>query len=220
MKIAILSLFPEMFDSFLSTSIIGRAREEQLIDIRPVDIRRAGMGVPVSLNKKIVGLDFAEKEDGSWMIIETGDGQVSGLSEGQDPRAFYRALYQAMTRSLEWRWCLVGNIRETRECGEDKEIRYGTKHFSGGTKVYLAPAQWGDGYENVVVIGKPRHKKGFIEIVLRLKYMTNFRLQKVFDPHLLNRMDKSKYSWWENRDTDRELIEKMLQWVNNPPLRA
>ena len=39
MKIAILSLFPEMFDSFLNTSIIGRARQEQLIDIRPVDIR-------------------------------------------------------------------------------------------------------------------------------------------------------------------------------------
>jgi len=39
MKIAILSLFPEMFESFLSTSIIGRARQEQLIDIRPVDIR-------------------------------------------------------------------------------------------------------------------------------------------------------------------------------------
>jgi len=33
MKIAILSLFPEMFESFLSTSIIGRAREEGLIDI-------------------------------------------------------------------------------------------------------------------------------------------------------------------------------------------
>ena len=39
MKIAILSLFPEMFQSFLSTSIIGRAREEGLIDIQPVDIR-------------------------------------------------------------------------------------------------------------------------------------------------------------------------------------
>ncbi len=39
MKIAILSLFPEMFNSFLTTSIIGRARQEGLIDIRPVDIR-------------------------------------------------------------------------------------------------------------------------------------------------------------------------------------
>ena len=39
MKIAILSLFPEMFESFLTTNIIGRAREEKLIDIQPVDIR-------------------------------------------------------------------------------------------------------------------------------------------------------------------------------------
>ena len=39
MKIAILSLFPEMFDSFLTTSIIGRAREDKLIDIQPVNIR-------------------------------------------------------------------------------------------------------------------------------------------------------------------------------------
>lgn len=39
MKIAILSLFPEMFQSFLGTSIIGRARQEGLLDIRPVDIR-------------------------------------------------------------------------------------------------------------------------------------------------------------------------------------
>ena len=39
MKIAILSVFPEMFDSFLTTSIIGRAQKEGLIDVRPVDIR-------------------------------------------------------------------------------------------------------------------------------------------------------------------------------------
>lgn len=39
MKIAILSLFPEMFESFLNASIIGRAREEGLLSIEPVDIR-------------------------------------------------------------------------------------------------------------------------------------------------------------------------------------
>ncbi|MBQ9140656.1 MAG: ATP-grasp domain-containing protein [Lachnospiraceae bacterium] len=31
--------------------------------------------------------------DGSWIIIEAGDGQVSGLSEGQDYEAFFRSLY-------------------------------------------------------------------------------------------------------------------------------
>lgn len=39
MKITILTIFPEMFDSVLSSSILGRAREQGLIDVRCVDIR-------------------------------------------------------------------------------------------------------------------------------------------------------------------------------------
>ncbi|MDD3213954.1 MAG: tRNA (guanosine(37)-N1)-methyltransferase TrmD [Eubacteriales bacterium] len=39
MKIAILTIFPEMFESFLSTSILGRAREAGLLEAEPVDIR-------------------------------------------------------------------------------------------------------------------------------------------------------------------------------------
>ena len=124
-----------------------------------------------------------------------------------------------MTRELEWRWCLVGNIVKTREYGEDREIRYGTKGFSGGTKVYLAPIQWGDGYERVVVLGKPRHKYGLAEMVIPLKHIENFRLKKVFEPNVLERMNKSDYSWWENRYADREGIEGILTWANDNPDR-
>lgn len=45
MKIELLTIFPEMFDSFLSASIIGRAREAGLLDIHATDIR------PYSQNK-------------------------------------------------------------------------------------------------------------------------------------------------------------------------
>lgn len=38
-------------------------------------------------------VDYAELEDGSWKIIEAGDGSVSGLSEGQDYEHFFRTLY-------------------------------------------------------------------------------------------------------------------------------
>jgi len=38
-------------------------------------------------------IDFAELEDGSWKVIEAGDGGVSGLSEGQDYEQYFRALY-------------------------------------------------------------------------------------------------------------------------------
>ena len=38
-------------------------------------------------------VDFAELEDGTWRIVEAGDGSVSGLSEGQDYEQYFRALY-------------------------------------------------------------------------------------------------------------------------------
>ncbi|MCH5348184.1 MAG: ATP-grasp domain-containing protein [Oscillospiraceae bacterium] len=40
-------------------------------------------------------IDYAELENGSWKIIEAGDGQVSGLSDGQDMNAYFRSLYMA-----------------------------------------------------------------------------------------------------------------------------
>ena len=39
MKITILTIFPEMFESVLNASILGRAREQGLLDVRCVDIR-------------------------------------------------------------------------------------------------------------------------------------------------------------------------------------
>lgn len=39
MRIAILTIFPEMFESVLHSSILGRACEEKLVEIEPVDIR-------------------------------------------------------------------------------------------------------------------------------------------------------------------------------------
>lgn len=50
-----------------------------------------------NLSSPFYTIDYAEKEDGSWIVVETGDGQVSGLSEGQDYEAFFRALYHALT---------------------------------------------------------------------------------------------------------------------------
>ena len=39
MKIDILTIFPEMFDSVLNTSILGRAREAGLVEVSCIDIR-------------------------------------------------------------------------------------------------------------------------------------------------------------------------------------
>ena len=42
-------------------------------------------------------VDYAELEDGSWRIIEAGDGSVSGLSPGQDYEVYYRVLYNCLS---------------------------------------------------------------------------------------------------------------------------
>ncbi|MCJ0554048.1 ATP-grasp domain-containing protein [Enterococcus cecorum] len=41
-------------------------------------------------------VDYAELADGSWIVIEAGDGQVSGLSDHQDRVAFMGMLSEAM----------------------------------------------------------------------------------------------------------------------------
>lgn len=46
-----------------------------------------------NLNSVFYTIDFAELEDGSWKIIEVGDGSVSGLSDGQDYKSFFRKLF-------------------------------------------------------------------------------------------------------------------------------
>ena len=49
-----------------------------------------------NLNSPYYSVDYAELSDGTWKIIETGDGGVSGLSPGQDHTAYYRSLYYAL----------------------------------------------------------------------------------------------------------------------------
>lgn len=114
----------------------------------------------------------------------------------------------------EWRWALVGNVVKSHPFGEEHEVRFGSKAFRGGAKLYVAPAQWGDGFENVVVIGSPRRYRGCIEMVIRSDLIENFRLKKVFDPAVLRKMLESKYSWWSNSDKDREIILTLAEGIN------
>ena len=114
----------------------------------------------------------------------------------------------------EWKWCLVGNIVQDREYGENHEIKHGTKHFSPGTKVYCAPCHWGDGYEQVVVIGKHRGSPKYIEIIMSRKFIENYRCQKVFRPAVLKLMNNSRWGFWNNTDLTKEWITKLADGLN------
>ncbi|PNV62955.1 hypothetical protein C0033_05315 [Clostridium sp. chh4-2] len=48
------------------------------------------------LDSRFYTIDFAETEDGGWQVIETGDGQVSGLSPNQYVFKFYDELHDRL----------------------------------------------------------------------------------------------------------------------------
>lgn len=52
------------------------------------------------LNSDYYTVDYAELADGSWKIIETGDGQVSGLSDNQNYDNYFKRLYRMI--NLFW----------------------------------------------------------------------------------------------------------------------
>lgn len=43
-------------------------------------------------------IDYAELADGSWKIIEAGDGGVSGLSDSEDYETYYKVLYECLNK--------------------------------------------------------------------------------------------------------------------------
>ncbi len=100
-------------------------------------------------------------------------------------------------------WCPVANVtRESHPEGPNGELRLGLKHFSPGAKLYCYPQQWGDGGEKLRVLG--RHRGGgskLIDIVIATKHLIDWRVQKVFQPHVVRAMR----GHWDDSDMSREL---------------
>jgi hypothetical protein len=50
-------------------------------------------GVAGAVRSRFFTMDLARRRDGRWMIVELGDGQVSGLPRESNAKPFYEALY-------------------------------------------------------------------------------------------------------------------------------
>lgn len=48
-----------------------------------------------NLSSRYYTIDYAELSDGTWKVIEAGDGSVSGLSENQNIHSYFRTLFYA-----------------------------------------------------------------------------------------------------------------------------
>ncbi|MBI3218677.1 MAG: hypothetical protein HYZ44_04135 [Bacteroidetes bacterium] len=104
---------------------------------------------------------------------------------------------------LTFIWCLVANI------STDDSSR-----FKKGTKVYLYPPLWGDGYQSIKVIGKDKETNKFIEIIVSEKKLTNFKAVKVTKPDIMSRFSNH----WNNNPDSVEQMHKMAEEMNKRTL--
>lgn len=111
-------------------------------------------------------------------------------------------------------FCVVANIAEETTHGEGGvEIRSGVQHFSAGSKVCVLPPQWGDGGQDVMVVGHHRgtRGRGYTRIVMPRRHLTNFRVQAISQPALFRALiapqdrDPTGPRLWSNRD-EAELV--------------
>jgi len=114
--------------------------------------------------------------------------------------------------NIKFIYCLVGNIVEERINKSSDTIFKGTKHFSPKTKVYCYPPVWGDGYENIKVIGRHRKSSRLVTMIIPSKYVTNWRLKTIYNPFVIKEMIEN--FGWTDKENDKERINEILQWLN------
>ncbi len=122
-----------------------------------------------------------------------------------------------MDQDKKWRFCVVGNIVRSH-IGEDGITYYGTKEYTGGTKVYIDGKNWTECMQNIHVIGLNRFKK-FELAWVDTKLIENVRFQTVHNPIVLEIIDYlacfEGWNWWERTAQDKREAKAFVQnWTN------
>ena len=109
-------------------------------------------------------------------------------------------------------WCPVANMASERPYGPaGRETKRGTKHFAVGAKLYCFPSRWGAGDEKIQVIGRHRATHRYIIVVVRSSWLTNWRVELVYSPHLIREL----WSAWDGTPRAKEKAQQMAAAMNN-----
>ncbi len=110
-----------------------------------------------------------------------------------------------MGKEIIWRFCVSANIVRTHT-DENGVLRYGTKAFTGGTKVYINGKDREDS-DLIEVVGLNRFGR-FVVDFIPVEYIENIRGQRVYKPKVLEIISYLEAiegdTWWENTAGDRE----------------
>lgn len=119
-----------------------------------------------------------------------------------------------MNEQLKWRYCAIGNIIKSH-LDENKTIRYGSKAFSGGTKVYICGKCWNNSKDTIEVLGLNRFGRYEVEYI-SINLIENVRMSRIYKPKILSIINSYEAVegdgiWWDNTTEDREQIIKFIE---------
>ena len=149
--------------------------------------------------------------------------RLTGTMETDTIDAAGSMFYDVMNQCWSTDLCAVGNIKAQHE-GEDGQIFYGTKNFSGGTKVYIDDKTWGLNIGKITVLGRNRYGRYVTESV-DVRLIENVRLQRVFKPGVLEIMDRLEamdgWIWRCRTSQDRKEVKAFVEmWKNDVEKRT
>lgn len=173
--------------------------------------------------------DFILLKEGVWKCNRFFDGQMSQVPIGEDTKNFYTTLARCIKKAPqipEWVWCLTAEVRDENKIGEDKRVVHGTRHFSPGTKVFLHPPNWD---ERVPAIGIPRYIDKYIRVVMDVRKLEHFALEKVSNPEIVTALQNPGNIWafthmaptsvgrgyWDQSEESKRRIQEDIDWLSN-----
>lgn len=112
----------------------------------------------------------------------------------------------------DWRYSAVGNITRTH-IDEQGVLRYGSRAYRGGTKVYLCGKFWSKECGTIGAVGLNRYKRyEFSDVSPDL--IENVRCQRVYKPAVLTLMNDWEFSdtWWGKSAEDKADVQRFADY--------
>lgn len=228
MKIKILTIFPEMFESPLSTSILGRAREQGLIEVETVDIR------PFSALKHHNTDDYPFGGGAGMVMLAQPihDAMASAMGENFRGRRIYlgprgKKLTTALAKELSQEEELIllcghyeGVDQRALDTCVDEEISIGDYILTGGELAALVLTDCVARFiPGVLGSADSPEDESFSDGLLEYPQYTRPRIWEGLEvPEVLLNGDHAKIAAWRRRESLRATLRFRPDLLENAPL--
>ena len=227
-RVNILTIFPEMFKSFFSASILGRAREQGLIDIRTTDIR------PFS-NSKHHNTDDYPFGGGAGMVMMAQpilDAMKAVTAEYPSAKRIYlgprgKKLTTSLARELAQEKELIllcghyeGVDQRALDACVDEEISIGDYILTGGETAAMVLVDCVARFiPGVLGSSDSPEEESFSDGLLEYPQYTRPRTLKGMDvPEILLNGDHAKIKAWRRRESLKATLKHRPDLLETAPL--